>query len=137
MVVKSHSLKLKHLDLCSGIGGFALGLQNTGHFETIAFCEIEPFCQKVLKQQFPYTTIYNDIKELKPNDNQLRPDIITAGFPWQVIPDTNRNICVIKTQIKRKIIKNKRSDKIILCLHNKDIGQIMPHTNPIGPAWPS
>lgn len=83
MVVKSHSLKLKHLDLCSGIGGFALGLQNTGHFETIAFCEIEPFCQKVLKQQFPYTTIYNDIKELKPNDNQLRPDIITAGFPCQ------------------------------------------------------
>jgi len=83
VVVKSHSLKLEHLDLCSGIGGFALGLQNTGHFKTIAFCEIEPFCQKVLKQKFPDTKIYNDIKELKPNDERLKPDIITAGFPCQ------------------------------------------------------
>ena len=31
------------LDLFSGIGGFSLGLERTGGFETIAFCEIEPF----------------------------------------------------------------------------------------------
>ena len=36
------------LDLFSGIGGFSLGLERAG-FKTVAFCEIEPFCQKVLK----------------------------------------------------------------------------------------
>lgn len=74
---------LKHLDLCSGIGGFALGLQSTGYFKTIGFCEIDSFCQKVLKKNFPGVPIYNDIKEFKPNDEGLRPDIITAGFPCQ------------------------------------------------------
>ena len=74
---------LKHLDLCSGIGGFALALQSTGYFKTIGFCEIDPFCQKVLKKNFPGVPIYNDIKEFKPNDEGLRPDIITAGFPCQ------------------------------------------------------
>jgi DNA (cytosine-5)-methyltransferase 1 len=74
---------LKHLDLCSGIGGFALGLQSTGCFKTIGFCEIDPFCQKVLKKNFPGVPIYSDIKEFKPNDEGLRPDIITSGFPCQ------------------------------------------------------
>ena len=59
---------LKHLDLCSGIGGFALALQSTGYFKTIGFCEIDPFCQKVLKKNFPGVPIYNDIKKFKPND---------------------------------------------------------------------
>jgi DNA (cytosine-5)-methyltransferase 1 len=71
------------LDLCSGIGGFALGLQSTGCFKTIGFCEIDPFCQKVLKKNFPGVPIYSDIKEFKPNDEGLRPDIITSGFPCQ------------------------------------------------------
>ena len=33
--------KLKHLDLFSGIGGFALGLESTGGFETVGFCDNE------------------------------------------------------------------------------------------------
>ena len=40
---------LKLLDLFSGIGGFSLGLERTGGFETVAFCEIDKFCQKVLR----------------------------------------------------------------------------------------
>ena len=34
-------MKLRHLDLFSGIGGFSLGLEATGAFETVAFCDIE------------------------------------------------------------------------------------------------
>ena len=91
---------LKHLDLCSGIGGFALGLQSTDFFKTIGFCEIDPYCQKVLKKNFPSVPIYNDIKELKPKELNLQPDIITAGFPCQPFSvagkqkgkDDNRNL---------------------------------------------
>lgn len=40
--------KLKVLDLFSGIGGFSLGLERTGGFETVAFCEIGAHRNKAL-----------------------------------------------------------------------------------------
>lgn len=40
-----------HLDLFSGIGGFALACRWAG-IKTIAFCEIDPYCQKVLEKNF-------------------------------------------------------------------------------------
>ena len=43
---------LRHLDLFSGLGGFSLGLEATGGFETVAFCDIEKFSRKVLKKQY-------------------------------------------------------------------------------------
>lgn len=59
---------LKMLDLFSGIGGFSLAASWTGGIETVAFCEIEPFCQKVLKKHWPDIPIYSDIKELRGED---------------------------------------------------------------------
>jgi site-specific DNA-cytosine methylase len=43
------------LDLFSGIGGFSLGLELAG-MHTVAFCEIDPFCQKVLARHWPEIT---------------------------------------------------------------------------------
>lgn len=91
---------LKHLDLCSGIGGFALGLQSTNYFKTIGFVEIDKFCQKVLTKQFPGIPIYEDLKNFKPQEHNLQPDILTAGFPCQPFSvagkqkgkDDNRNL---------------------------------------------
>jgi DNA (cytosine-5)-methyltransferase 1 len=75
-------MTLKILDLFSGIGGFSLGLEATGHFETKAFCEIEPYCQQVLKKNFPGVPIFDDIRTLKGTDIGAI-DIITGGYPCQ------------------------------------------------------
>lgn len=73
---------LKMLDLFSGIGGFSLAASWTGGIETVAFCEIEPYCQKVLKKHWPDVPIFPDIKELRGEDiGQV--DIICGGFPCQ------------------------------------------------------
>lgn len=72
--------KLKVLDLFSGIGGFSLGLERTGGFETVAFCEIEPFCQKVLKKHWPEVPIFEDVRTL---DYEGTVDVITGGYPCQ------------------------------------------------------
>lgn len=72
--------KLRVLDLFSGIGGFSLGLERTGGFETVAFCEIEPFCQKVLKKHWPEIEIYNDVRTL-PKFGSI--DVVCGGYPCQ------------------------------------------------------
>lgn len=78
---------LKVLDLFSGIGGFSLGLQATNEFETIAFCELDPFCQKVLKKHWPNVPIFDDITKLGEGElNDLGDiDVICGGFPCQDI----------------------------------------------------
>jgi DNA (cytosine-5)-methyltransferase 1 len=77
----------RHLDLFSGIGGFSLGLESTGGFETVAFCEIEKFPRKVLKNHWPHVKQYKDIKELTneqlETDGIIPIDIITGGYPCQ------------------------------------------------------
>jgi DNA (cytosine-5)-methyltransferase 1 len=73
---------MKHLDLFSGIGGFALGLQRTGGFKTVAFCDFDPKTHLVLKKNFPGVPIFNDVKTLKGEDVGT-VDIVTGGFPCQ------------------------------------------------------
>jgi site-specific DNA-cytosine methylase len=54
----------KVLDLCSGIGGFTLGHLISGGFETVAFCEINQYCQQVLNLRFPHIPIIPDIHDI-------------------------------------------------------------------------
>ncbi len=81
------SSKLKVLDLFSGIGGFSIGLEATGHFETAAFCEISKFPQKVLKKNWPEVPLYEDVTKLDADtlrrDGIHSIDVITGGFPCQ------------------------------------------------------
>jgi DNA (cytosine-5)-methyltransferase 1 len=79
---------MKVLDLFSGIGGFSIGLEKVG-FETVAFCEIEPYCQAVIRKHWPDTPIYNDVRSVNADrlaaDGHDGIDVITAGFPCQDI----------------------------------------------------
>ena len=74
-------MKLKLLDLFSGIGGFSLGLESTGYFETIGFVEKDEFCQKVLKKNFNNIPIESEVRNVK--GDRYKANIITAGFPCQ------------------------------------------------------
>ena len=79
--------KLRVLDLFSGIGGFSLGLERTGGFETVAFCEIEPFPRRVLAKHWPGVPCYDDVRTLTgarlAADGIAGIDVITGGFPCQ------------------------------------------------------
>ncbi|WP_395175840.1 DNA cytosine methyltransferase [Roseibium alexandrii] len=79
--------KLKILDLFSGIGGFSLGLERTGGFETVAFCEIEPWPQRILRKHWPDIPLYEDVREVTRDrlvaDGITGIDILTGGFPCQ------------------------------------------------------
>jgi len=85
---------LRHLDLFSGIGGFSLGLEATGGFETVAFCEIEEFPRQVLQKHWPHVKQYKDIKELTYDklkaDGLGSIDIITGGYPCQPFSQAGR-----------------------------------------------
>ena len=75
------SRKLKVLDLFSGIGGFALGLDSTGFFETVKFVEMDKYCQKVLRKNFPNIPIEEDIKNVE--GKEYSADVVVGGFPCQ------------------------------------------------------
>jgi DNA (cytosine-5)-methyltransferase 1 len=67
----------RHYDLFAGIGGFSLALPNIPH----EFCEIDKFCQGVLRKAFPSSTVHGDIASLDLIED--REAIITGGFPCQ------------------------------------------------------
>lgn len=69
------------LDLFSGIGGMSLGLERTGGFETVAFCEIDKACCSVLRKHWPDVPIFDDVTKLR--GNEIDCDVVTAGFPCQ------------------------------------------------------
>jgi DNA (cytosine-5)-methyltransferase 1 len=92
---KNQGYKMNVLDLFSGIGGFSLGLERAGGFQTVAFCEIEKYPQQILRKHWPDVPVYTDIKELSYEDGRLYSgkggsrevaqavtiDVVCGGFP--------------------------------------------------------
>ena len=70
-------MKLTHIDLFSGIGGFALAAQWAG-FETVVFCENDEYCQKVIKKHWPAVPIAPDIRDFD-GTKRRGATLITAG----------------------------------------------------------
>lgn len=76
---------MKMLSLFSGIGGIDLAAKWAG-IDTVAFCERDKFCQKVLAKHWPNVPCYDDIKTLKGSEILARHgniDIVAGGFPCQ------------------------------------------------------
>ena len=75
-------MDLKLLDLFSGIGGFSYAAERiVGGYKTTQFVEIDPYCQSVLRKNFPNTPIHDDIKTFTAKRGEF--DVLTAGFPCQ------------------------------------------------------
>ena len=78
---------MKVLDLFSGLGGFSLGLERTGKFKTVAFCDNDKYCNLVLQKHWKGVKIYDDVKKITKEglkaDGIPSPDVITGGFPCQ------------------------------------------------------
>ena len=76
-----------HIDLCSGIGGFALGFSWSDLGTTPKlFCDTDPWCRKVIAKNFPNVPIANDVKEIANEPRrfiQEKPFILTGGYPCQ------------------------------------------------------
>ena len=75
----------KVLDLCSGIGGFTLGHLISGGMTTVAFCEINSYCQQVINLRFPHIPIIRDIHDITTESlariGVTEVDGIIAGLP--------------------------------------------------------
>lgn len=70
---------MKHLDLFSGIGGFAYAADQVWDNVEHVFCDNDKFCQQVITKHWPEAKQYNDIQEI----TEEQADIITGGFPCQ------------------------------------------------------
>lgn len=86
-------MSLHVLDLFSGIGGFSLGLERTGGFRTVAFCEIDPFARRVLAKHWPEVPCYDDVRTLTAGRlaaDGIRVDVVCGGFPCQPFSTASR-----------------------------------------------
>ena len=65
----------------TGIGGFDIGFESAG-FSISMQCEVEPFCQSLLRKHWPNVPLHPDITKLQ-NDNIPKSDVWVGGFPCQ------------------------------------------------------
>lgn len=68
------------IDLFSGIGGFSLGLGYAG-MRTVQFCEIDPYCRRVLAKHWPDVPCHDDIRKFDPPPGAA--ELICGGYPCQ------------------------------------------------------
>ena len=88
------------LDLFSGIGGFSLGLERAG-MHTVAFCEIDPWCRRVLAKHWPDVPVYDDVRTLTAARlvadaaRDVRAEQAAGGTEWQRAGASRQSIDVI------------------------------------------
>ena len=73
---------MTHLDICSGIGAFAIAAQWAG-FETVGFSEIEPYCCAILEQHWPDICNYGDLRDADFSHLRGYVTVLSAGVPCQ------------------------------------------------------
>jgi len=153
--------KLKVLDLFAGIGGFSLGLEKTQLYETVAFCEWDKSCQRVLSKHWPDVQLFDDVSDLEGLPGHVRycydrstardglydlfisrgVDVITGGFPCQDISNSGSKIGIggprsgYWGEFHRLINEIKPKGCIIenvSALRHRGLGKVLSDLNKIG-----
>jgi len=83
---------MKHLDLFSGIGGFALAARRVG-WTTVGFCENDPFCCAVLAKHWPEVPIFSDVRKLYRFASDMVECPYECGEPWCEICEDHYYAC--------------------------------------------
>jgi len=91
---------LKVASFFAGIGGFDLGLEQIG-MKVVFQCEINKFCQQVLKTHWPDVILHSDINQVKSDDIPKDIQVWCGGFPCQDLSVANQG--------KRKGLEGERS----------------------------
>lgn len=101
---------MKHLDLFSGIGGFALAARAVG-WRTVGFVEIDPRCHAVLRKHWPDVPIIDDIRAF----DGTAADIVTGGYPCQPFSSAarGRNVAPDLWPDMLRVIRNVRPRWIV------------------------
>ena len=136
--------KLRVLDLFSGIGCFSLGLERAG-METVAFCENDEGCRKVLRKHWPKVPIHKDVKRINAKDLKAKKiwpiDVLCGGFPCQDISVAGKQKGLegersgLWTEFKRLIQEIRPKYALIENvpnLANKGLGRIVKDLHEIG-----
>ena len=82
-------MKMSVGSLFSGIGGFELGFENTGYFETLWQVENDKYATSVLKKHWPNVEMHDDVRTW-PKKTTQPVDVLLAGFPCQDISYAGR-----------------------------------------------
>lgn len=73
---------MRHGSFFTGIAGFDLAAEWMG-WTNVFQCEIDSFCQTILRKRFPGAKLHNDIKDFNGGEYYNTIDIISGGFPCQ------------------------------------------------------
>ena len=73
---------MTHASLCTGIGACELAA-TWMRWENLFSCEVDEFCNRVLKHHYPKAKHYGNIFEQDFREWRGRVDVLTAGFPCQ------------------------------------------------------
>lgn len=111
---------IRVFDLFSGIGGFSLGLERAGDFETVAFCEIRPFQRAILRKHWPDVRQIEDIRAI----DQVGCDLICGGFPCQPFSTASRGRRVAENLWPEMIRVVRGSKPKLVIAENVQLGAI-------------
>ena len=74
--------QMTHASLCTGFGACELAA-TWMRWENLFSCEVDEFCNRVLKHHYPKAKHYGNIFEQDFREWRGRVDVLTAGFPCQ------------------------------------------------------
>lgn len=120
------------LSMFSGCGALDLGLENTGHFTPVAFCEIDPKGSAVLARHWPSVPNIGDVT--KADFSTVEADMIVAGFPCQDLSNAGKRagLSGSRSGLFWEVVRAVRvvRPRIVLlenvaALHNRGLGTVL------------